>query len=251
MAVNINTVQYWNNRFDKDWQQMQGSEQTSFFADIAIQLMPDWFKNQITKEKMTICDFGCALGQAVDCLYRVFQTDITGVDFSPSAIWQARKKYPQYRFEQFDIVNDNNCELQFDIGFVSNVLEHLTDPWQAAKNIIGHLKKYLVILMPFREALEIEEHCGHFDLDNIPLNIESFWLIHAAYQDCATIKDTLYADKQILLIYSSLELQNEAIKLDSLVKNFFFFYHSRQMVTSHSIRSKPSKKHLHMIMECS
>lgn len=220
MSENINTKQYWDNRFEENWEQMQGNEQTAFFTSIAIQLMPDWLKRKIKEEKLTLCDFGCANGQAVDCLHDAFQTDISGIDFSESAILQARRRYPQYNFLLKDIVNEYDCELQFDVGYLSNVLEHITDPWAAAQNVVCYLNKYLIVLIPFRETLEIEEHYNKFDLDNIPLVIGKFRLVYAAYKDCADIKGTLYADKQILLVYSSPKEQCQSIQLDSLVKNF-------------------------------
>ena len=68
MSENINSMQYWDNRFENNWEMMQGNEQTVFFTNIALQLMPDWLKNQIKENKLTICDFGCAEGEAVDYL---------------------------------------------------------------------------------------------------------------------------------------------------------------------------------------
>ena len=126
---NINTIEYWDNRFNTDWESMLGEEQTRFFANVAMDLMPNWLKDEIQNEKLTICDFGCAMGQAVDYLHNTLQTEVSGIDFSESAIAKAKKIYPQYSFTKSDIVNDYNNQLKFDVGYISNVLEHITDPW--------------------------------------------------------------------------------------------------------------------------
>lgn len=220
MSENINSMQYWDNRFENNWEMMQGNEQTVFFTNIALQLMPDWLKNQIKENKLTICDFGCAEGEAVDYLHNIFQTDVCGIDFSANAINRAHKKYPQYNFMKSDIVNEYNDQVRFDIGYVSNVLEHITNPWQVAKNIIRYLNAYLIVLIPFRETMEIEEHCNKFDLNNIPINLGLYELIYAAYKDCSQVENSLYAGKQILLLYSANKENNQNSFLDSLVKCF-------------------------------
>lgn len=243
MLENINTMEYWDNRFESNWELMQGSQQTTFFANIAIQLMPNWLKNQIQEEKLTICDFGCAKGQAVDYMHNFFETDVIGVDFSANAVSSAKKKYPQYKFMQLDIENQEvlNRFMQFDVGYLSNVLEHITNPWKAAKNITQFLKKYLVIIMPFREEIEVEEHCNVFDLDSIPIKIDKFDLIFAAYKDCSNIENTLYADNQILLIYGKEMSYNRSVKLDSLVKSFEDNRIKRSIVLQQELQNMTSK----------
>lgn len=128
--------------------------------------------------------------------------------------------YPQYEFWRTDIVKDYNAEMKFDIGYVSNVLEHIETPWDAARNLTRYLNKYLIVLIPFRETMENEEHCNIFDLQNIPLGISDFKLVYAAYKDCALIQNTLYSDKQIMLIYASEKEDFSALNLDSLVQSF-------------------------------
>lgn len=218
---NINTLEYWNKRFDSNWETMLGKEQTVFFANIAIELMPDWLKKEITEQKYTMCDFGCAMGQAVDYLSHVFKTSVSGVDFSENAVEKARRLYPQNKFWQIDIVNDCEENMSFDIGYISNVLEHITEPWKAAENIIKYLKKYLIVLIPFRETMEVDEHCNKFDIDNIPTRIAEHKLVYVSYKDCTNINNTMYADRQILLIYKVNTLDDEEIiSLGDLCRTF-------------------------------
>ena len=220
MSENINTVEYWNERFEHDWEKMSGNEQTVFFANVAVELMPDWFIEEIRRGKLSICDFGCAIGQAVDYLHNFFDTSVSGADFSESAISRAKSIYPQYEFWRTDIVSEHNPALQYDVGYVSNVLEHIENPWTAAQNVTKYLNKYLVVLIPFRETMENEEHCNKFDLDQIPLHIADFRLVYAAYKDCAVVPNTLYSDKQLMLIYSSLVEDIRPFSLESLVRSF-------------------------------
>lgn len=158
MSESINTVGYWNKRFERDWEKMLGDEQTLFFANIAVELMPDWLIDEIKEKKLSICDFGCAIGQAVDYLHEFFNTNVSGADFSESAILKAKNKYSQYEFWKTDMVNEYDPAMQYDVGYVSNVLEHIEKPWAAAKNITKYLTKYLVVLIPFRETMANEEH---------------------------------------------------------------------------------------------
>lgn len=198
---NINTEQYWDGRFEHDWEAMQGKEQTTFFTNVAISLMPDWLTDEIRENHLSICDFGCAGGQAVDILHRYFHTTVIGADFSEKAVALAQRTYPDHRFIQNDILREPDTSIQVDISYLSNVLEHFDKPWEAASNAAAYASKYVMILIPFRETLQIEEHCSHFDLENIPLKIADMDLIFANYVDCAEMADNLYSNPQIFLLY--------------------------------------------------
>lgn len=206
---NINTEKYWDERFENDWELMQGKEQTAFFANVALSLMPEWLIDEIRQDQLSICDFGCAGGQAVDILHRFFGTKVIGVDFSERAVALAQKTYPDYPFFRNDIVHGQMEGFRVDISYLSNVLEHLNKPWEAAGKAAGYASKYLMILLPFRETLEIEEHCNHFDMDSIPLKVADMELAFANYTDCSKIPDNLYSNPQILLLYSQKAEKNE------------------------------------------
>lgn len=199
--ININTEEYWDRRFESDWEIMQGKEQTVFFANVALSLMPEWLREEIKTYKLSICDFGCAGGQAVDVLHQFFHTKVMGADFSEQAVALAQKTYPDYTFFKNDIVDGQMEDFHVDISYLSNVLEHLDRPWEAAERAAGYASRYLIILVPFRETLKIEEHCSHFDLDSIPLNVADLELVFADYMDCSKISDTLYSSPQIFLLY--------------------------------------------------
>ena len=48
---NINSREYWNYRFDRDWIAMQGEEQKEFFARIAMELIPSWFRRRVADDR--------------------------------------------------------------------------------------------------------------------------------------------------------------------------------------------------------
>ena len=216
----INSAEYWNDRFEENWETMLGSEQTAFFAEIALKLLPSWLKMEITSKKLSVCDFGCALGQAVDILHTSLKTEVCGADFSEQAITAAKSRFSQYKFIKKDIVNDDMSDISFDIGYVSNVLEHIPDPWRAAKNISQCVSRYLIIMIPYRESLDIDEHCNKFVSTNIPAAVGELRLIYVNQKDCADLKETLYPDKQILLVYSKNVKDMENISLDDYIQSF-------------------------------
>ena len=216
----INSAEYWNGRFEENWETMLGAEQTVFFAEIALKLLPSWLKMEITSEKLSICDFGCALGQAVDVLHTSLKTEVCGVDFSEQAITAAQSRFSQYKFVKKDIVNDDMSDISFDIGYVSNVLEHIPDPWRTAKNISQCISRYLIIMIPFRESLNIDEHCNKFVPANIPVILGELKLIYANCKDCTDLEETLYPDKQILLVYSKNFKAVEKVSLNDYIESF-------------------------------
>lgn len=220
IRFSINSREYWDDRFEGDWQDMQGKEQTAFFAKVALRLMPSWLKTEIISEKLSICDFGCALGQAVDILHNSLQTEVYGIDFSQQAVENAQNRFSQYKFIQKDIVSGDMSDLCFDIGYISNVLEHIPNPWQAAENIARCISQYLIIMIPFREILDIDEHCNKFDTANIPTAIGKMGLIYVDYKNCADIETTLYPDNQILLLYSKCTDLSRHFYLDNFVETF-------------------------------
>lgn len=225
---NINSREYWNTRFDEDWTLAQGEEQTQFFAEIAIKLMPDWFLRKLKIEKMSVCDMGCAKGQAVDYMSKFFGYKIAGADFAIEAINHAKESYPENEFTVVDL-NDIPKNFKYDVVFCSNVLEHFTQPWKIVENLTRNVEKYIVLLIPFQESMQVDEHVFKFDTNNIPININQFSLVYSSAIDGRKIEHTYYADKQILLIYSSIaedkkivtmDIMENAFRLDNKVSNY-------------------------------
>ena len=66
--LKINSKEYWDYRFEKNWNDFGGENQTRFFANIACSMMPQWLTDEISQNKYMICDMGCAEGDAVGVL---------------------------------------------------------------------------------------------------------------------------------------------------------------------------------------
>lgn len=198
----INSEEYWNNRFLNDWNKYSGEEQTAFFARITCELLPKWLIKSIRLNNYTICDMGCACGEAVNVLAQFLNTEVSGMDFSEAAIKAAKQNFPAYHFEQGD-VSKLDKDVKYNIIYCSNVLEHFYNPWDMAEKMAAAAKDYLILQMPFRENLSIDEHFYKFDTNIIPLKIADFTLVNLETIDASEIPNTLYPDQQILLVYSS------------------------------------------------
>lgn len=209
---NINSKEYWNKRFKTDWDDFGGIQQTEFFAKLACDLFPEWFIRDIKMKQYSFCDMGCALGNGVDIISKFLGIKVSGKDFSEEAIEMAKELYPNYEFEQEDITNLRS-DNQYDVIFCSNVLEHFSDPWKIAQNLANISMHYLVLLVPFREKLIIDEHVYKFDSNLIPLKIDKFNLIYSNSINGEKISNTYYPDQQILLIYSNREEDHKITSL--------------------------------------
>ena len=198
---NINTQQYWDNRFEANWTELGGEEQTLFFAQVAVSLMPHWLKSEIKSRRLSICDFGCANGQAAQYLLEEFGVPVSATDFSETAISAAKTRYSDVNFYVSDITAKQPSS--YNVGFCSNVLEHLDDPWKAAQSISNHIIDYLIIMIPFRERLATPEHVQRFDNDVIPITIGELQLSYVGAIDASFLPDSKYHDSQVLLVYSA------------------------------------------------
>ena len=212
---NINSENYWDHRFQTDWESNQGREQTKFFANVAMEHLPEWLFRDINNNKFSICDVGCAEGDAVPILNnKFFMSEITGIDFSETAINTARNSYPNFNFSQCAIEDLKN---NFDVIFISNVLEHFTKPFQMIDKLIQRTNEHLIIMIPFQEYDRCKEHFFTFDYEHIPLKIDNFNLSFFKVIDCSKYPNSLWSLKQILLVYTNVDRFNKLnLSLDTI-----------------------------------
>ena len=196
--MEINSKEYWEERFKKnDWEKASGDEQTKYFAQLAENLLPDWFVKRVREHQYEICDLGCAEGNAEPSLVRSFpKSKIVGIDISESAIKRAKEKYPFAEYRTGDLFE---AKENYDVVFCSNVIEH----FENFQNTLGHIcrysKKYTILICPLRENFDVPEHMVVIDTKRIPCIVEDNYLIYAK----STIGDIkYYGGEQILLIYS-------------------------------------------------
>ena len=199
--MEINSKEYWEKRFVENWEKCYGVEQTSFFAKIACELLPIKIVNEIREKNYSVCDMGCALGDGVNILSEFLKINVDGADFSREAVDIATKKYPQNHFRVLDMTNIPEGT-QYDVVFSSNVLEHFSCPWNIFENLSKVAKKYIILMVPFEEELEIDEHLYQFREDNIPLSKCGYNLVYSIAFDARNMEETYYPDNQIMLIYA-------------------------------------------------
>ena len=59
----VNSADYWESRFEGDWAQTQGCEQTRYFARILLDHLPFWLEAEIQANRLSICDWLEAEGE--------------------------------------------------------------------------------------------------------------------------------------------------------------------------------------------
>lgn len=203
--MQTNSKEYWESRFSSDnWEKNEGVEQSNFFYTILKDLLPEWIKKNINKEKMSICDIGCAEGSGTHIIKQAFpQSQVCGIDISESAVKKAEANYPDCAF----LCDDVNClKGQYDVVLSSNTFEHFSNPIQILRNVITHSKKYLIILVPLNEENRIEEHMYTFHTSSFPSRIEDYFLVFHKEIDCRTFDKRYWPGDQILVIYAQKEI---------------------------------------------
>jgi len=197
----INSPDYWNRRFALDWTERGGAEQTAFFAQLAVKMLPDWFWRDATENALSLIDIGCALGEALpDFKAQMPQSALSGADVSDVAIRMAKARLPEFAFHV--VAADWSDVPAADIAFCSNTLEHLED-WRARLVKLGALaRRYVVALVPFQERDMIEEHVAAFDFDSFPAELpDGKRLIFFRILDATAEPNTYWQGHQALALY--------------------------------------------------
>ena len=192
---------YWSGRFQSDWQEKGGRDQSRAFARLAMLFMPSWLKSAIRQQCLSICDWGCALGDGTALLAGTFASRVTGIDFAQNAIDNAKKTYKRVEFLACDLATEELAD-SWDLVFSSNTLEHFPDPWSVASRLAKHARSGLVFLLPYREMSRISEHEYTFLPENIPQALGEFCLVHAVIFDAQLEPTASWAGQQILLVYA-------------------------------------------------
>lgn len=199
--MTVNDQKYWDQRFQEDWQEHGGPEQTRFFTRLALDAMPEWFVARLKSERMTLCDWGCAEGEGTALIAAELNIPVVGIDFSEPAIDRARTKYPRGDFRAVDLLLKDE-DWHFDVMYTSNTLEHFEQPWSVFDKISRYAERYVVVLVPYREEQRHPEHFASFEPDAMPMARGDWALVHAAVIDAGNLRDSHWAGKQIFAIYA-------------------------------------------------
>ncbi len=122
---------------------------------------------------MAILDAGCGTG---DCLHMLWQEygirQLTGTDFSASALAITAKTCPQARLHQVDMYG--RLAQDFDLILCQQVLEHLERPEDALRNLMGMLRPQGLILITVPDG-RLDDFAGHIHFwgsDSLPLFLQ-------------------------------------------------------------------------------
>ncbi len=197
----VNSREYWDYRFDHDWDANSGPKQARFFAELAVSQFPAWLVELTRRLGWAICDWGCAEGAGTLVLKNAFPgNDVLGIDFSEPAIRAGRKRYPSVHLEAMDVLSAEPPEV--DLVFSSNTLEHFKDPWVVLRRLTRMARHAVVLLLPWEERERFSEHFVTFDENNVPLVLDSgFVLAHRSIYDTSAAVPTYWVGKQVLLVY--------------------------------------------------
>lgn len=200
---NINTQEYWENRFQTgDWDMNEGEEQSTFFAKVAEEAFPGWLKSDLQKNEWEVIDYGCAEGDGTAYLARLYPScRFLGIDFSENAVRIARNKFPFCHYEAGDITKELR---KTDVVFSSNTLEHLTEPKKLLQAMVESANYCAIVLLPIEDEFGIAEHINNFTVGFFPEEVgEKHYLKDFRIVDCRHMENTFWSGKQILLAYAN------------------------------------------------
>jgi len=226
MSESINSREYWNGRFEEDWDSKSGREQSTFFSQLALGHFPSWFVNEVNRTRSSICDWGCAEGDGTALLADFLpEAELIGVDFAEAGIRKASASYPHLAFVCSDWLDPSSTHDKiYDVVFSSNTLEHFGDPWEVLARISKYCARMIVLLIPFQEKERIDEHFYAFEFHNIRLAISGdFYLAYSRIIESGEYTPTYWRGRQLLLIFLRLgDALWSSITLDNTVMETSF-----------------------------
>ncbi|WP_300618388.1 methyltransferase domain-containing protein [Dokdonella sp.] len=217
MTNDVNSHEYWNERFRTDWNELGGPQQTEMFARVALRMMPAWLCADIQAHARSMLDAGCAEGEAVALLRNRFgpHCRVEGMDFSEEAIARARAKHGDGDFRTGDL---SELDSHHDVIFSSNTLEHFRDPLQLLERWSRQARDHLVLLVPFWEWNRDPEHAFTFEHSSLPAVVGGRLVCtHVDVQNTARLPQTRWNGHQALIVYSSPEaIARSRLSVDAL-----------------------------------
>lgn len=166
-AVNINTPEYWDNSFKKEY------DRYSDFKGF-IRWKPLEFEHIASNIPVgtSVLDIGCGLGGFLRYLAArnpFFPHKLFGCDFSPYAVTIAEKHLPEASFYVSDVYKLPFNNDFFDVVIATEVIEHLTDYTQALKEMYRICKPNGILLLstPIPSGKKEEDHVYEFTIEEM------------------------------------------------------------------------------------
>lgn len=190
MIKNINTKEYWDNRFiSGDWNK-NGQKQSKEYAKANL-------KNIEIDSNFagTILDFGCAEGDAIPQYFKAFpKAKIFGIDISETAISKCKNRFGSIANFQ---VGDNTIIKFKDIIIASHIMEHITNDISIIKDLLLKCND-LFVFVPYKENPLYYEHVNYYNEEYYKdLNVFSIKIFTVCYQTKLPLKSIV---KGILLM---------------------------------------------------
>lgn len=178
----VNSEKYWDQRFQHDWDMKNGDQQSIFFMELALDMLPGWLVEDLKAGDRNICDWGCAEGEGTNLMASRFRNcSFEGIDFAETAIKVANKRYPgpNLTFTAKDLLTTSH-NTKYDVVFSSNVFEHFTNTWEVFDKISNFAKDLIIMLVPFNEdeANRTPEHFHTFRSDQFKLQGSRWDVVH-------------------------------------------------------------------------
>ena len=217
----INNPGFWEQKLYRgQWQANKGHNHTQIYAKSLLDHLPEWIVEDIKKQHLSICDWGCAEGQGVKVYSEHFlDNEICGVDVSKSAIKNASIRFPDNEFIVEDWLAGSTSVKQYDVVITSHVLEHFERPVEVIiPRLLQFINKYLLILAPFEEQYPLcKEHCLSFHYESFPVVIEDATCI---YFDVVQPGLVGWKGKQVVLVYMK-DIPETFLELKELYRKVF------------------------------
>src|SRR5215207_7927810 len=121
-----NSQPWWDEYFRAQWEANRGRQQTRHFMDRLLASLPEPELAYLSSRPADVLDWGCALGEGVVALAERFPAArVSGLDFSATAVEDAKQHYPGH---EFLLTAGGEIPRPFDVIITSNCLEHFERP---------------------------------------------------------------------------------------------------------------------------
>jgi ubiquinone/menaquinone biosynthesis C-methylase UbiE len=126
----------------------------------------------------SVLDAGCGEGETLERLRNLLPRDVHGFDNNPACVKFAASRLPAYRFSTGDVCHIEYEDRRFDMVLCLEVLEHLSDPELALRELVRVSRRDIVISVPnepyfrltnlvrgkyLRRWGDHPEHCQHWN----------------------------------------------------------------------------------------
>jgi SAM-dependent methyltransferase len=142
-GLDVNSQKYWDTRLRFSWDSVGGGTQTKQFATA----MASRVRISELGEIRSILDFGCATGESVPVLQKMFpDARINLFDLSKQGVRKGLKKYAG----SFNVVEWDSIS-KVDLIYTSNVIEHVEDVRAFLDVLYDHANKVIIVQCPWEE----------------------------------------------------------------------------------------------------